>query len=72
MTTNDTTPTAEQLRDAVTGMAVRYGAATQQYAYSLGDHADKRARHLRAVRRRLVALQRLTRDLSNLAQDVTR
>lgn len=60
------TARAEQLRRAVLEMTVRYGEATQEYAYALNDHADVRGRHLRAVRRRYVALYRLTRALADL------
>lgn len=58
---------AAMLRAAVIGMATRYGEATQEYAYALNASSDERARHLRVVRRRFIALQRLTRTLADLA-----
>ncbi|MFI7426083.1 hypothetical protein ACIBPB_03775 [Micromonospora sp. NPDC049836] len=61
------TERADQLRDAVLSMAIRYAEARQDYAYTLNAHADVRARHLRAMHRRLIALSRLTRALANLS-----
>ncbi|WP_349878776.1 hypothetical protein ABIH81_02175 [Micromonospora sp. HUAS YX12] len=60
------TARAEQLRRAVLDMAARYGEATQEYAFATNAHADERARHLRAIRRRYTALCLLTRALADL------
>ncbi|PGH46013.1 hypothetical protein COO58_17540 [Micromonospora sp. WMMA1996] len=63
---------AEKLRRAVLDMAARYGEATQEFAYAINDHADVRARHLQAIRRRYIALHRLTRALADLTGGTTR
>lgn len=67
MTPRDVELRAVKLRYAVLNMAGRYGEATQQYAYALGDRADVRMLHLRAAQRRYRALMRLTAALSDLA-----
>ncbi|MGW3808817.1 hypothetical protein [Micromonospora sp. NPDC005113] len=60
---------AQDLRDAVMSMAIRYASSSKNYAYALADgyHPDERARLLRAEQRRFKALQRLTWALANLA-----
>lgn len=59
---------ALRLHDAILRMTIRYGQATQQYAYTLtdGSSPDERARRLRAVARRMKVMCRLTAALRDL------
>lgn len=63
-----TIPTVEAvaLANAIAKMTSRYGDSVQEYAYALTAHADERARHLRAMRRRFAAVQRLARTLADM------